>query len=344
MEFKVGDRVRFLNEVGGGTITKVMINNLVKVMSQDGFEVPVQKTELILIEPVVLKEEKNIGSESKVETSITEELDEEMIEGNDSPLLFYAFVPTSEKEPLKSDIQEYLINDCNYTVLYNISTKVEGKQRSIASGKIAANTKEPVSKMNINEISGEYSLNFQFLFLQNNEYDYKPAMTKEISIKDVKFYKDNAFGENDFFYENAMLLTLIDDKFEQSLEKLNKESLNKLLKEKQESGVYEEQKKEKYSARKEDLVIEEDLHINALLDNVKGMSNTEILNFQMDHFHKTLKKAMEDKASKVIFIHGIGNGTLKSELRKSLETDYKNLKHQDASYKEYGYGATLVVL
>ncbi len=46
----------------------------------------------------------------------------------------------------------------------------------------------------------------------------------------------------------------------------------------------------------------------------------------------------------MVFIHGVGNGKLKYEIHKLLDTRFAGLKYQDASFKEYGFGATLVYL
>ncbi len=46
----------------------------------------------------------------------------------------------------------------------------------------------------------------------------------------------------------------------------------------------------------------------------------------------------------MVFIHGVGAGTLKNELRKSLTKDYPQLYFQDASFKEYGFGATMIII
>ena len=70
-----------------------------------------------------------------------------------------------------------------------------------------------------------------------------------------------------------------------------------------------------------------------------------MLDIQMDKFHSELQAALKSKKKKkIVFIHGVGNGRLRYELRKSLERNYSNLDFQDASFKEYGYGATLVYL
>lgn len=44
---------------------------------------------------------------------------------------------------------------------------------------------------------------------------------------------------------------------------------------------------------------------------------------------------------KIIFIHGVGNGRLKQEIISVLKAT-RGISFQDASYKEYGFGATQV--
>ncbi|HCC52053.1 MAG TPA: DUF2027 domain-containing protein, partial [Porphyromonadaceae bacterium] len=48
---------------------------------------------------------------------------------------------------------------------------------------------------------------------------------------------------------------------------------------------------------------------------------------------------------KIVFIHGKGEGVLRAALEKELKTTYKHQsRFQDASFREYGYGATMVVI
>ena len=61
-------------------------------------------------------------------------------------------------------------------------------------------------------------------------------------------------------------------------------------------------------------------------------------------FRKELESSITQKVKKIVFIHGLGNGTLKFEVRRILDDEYKFLTYQDASFKEYGFGATLVIL
>jgi hypothetical protein len=88
---------------------------------------------------------------------------------------------------------------------------------------------------------------------------------------------------------------------------------------------------------------EVDLHIENLLDNFRGMTNTEIINIQINRCISKLESAIRRKVNRIVFIHGVGEGVLKSEIRKVLST-YSNIEFYDASYSKYGFGATEVLI
>jgi hypothetical protein len=110
-----------------------------------------------------------------------------------------------------------------------------------------------------------------------------------------------------------------------------------------------ESKKEKgpkYSKahRTKKLIVEEvDLHIENLLDSYRGLSNAEIINIQLNKFNSKLDSAIRRKIDRIIFIHGVGEGVLKAEIRKILSS-YSGIEFYDASYARYGFGATEVVI
>ena len=98
---------------------------------------------------------------------------------------------------------------------------------------------------------------------------------------------------------------------------------------------------EKYGA-KERVVI--DLHIENLIDTHNGMSNSEILKIQMTHFKLFLNKSIDKKQRKIVVIHGVGEGILRHEIRKELDIYHPYFEYYDASYDEFGYGATEIRL
>lgn len=98
--------------------------------------------------------------------------------------------------------------------------------------------------------------------------------------------------------------------------------------------------KEKKS-KKEEFVLEIDLHIEKLVPNKRGMSNYDILTLQAETVKRQMDFAQRNRIPKVVFIHGVGEGVLKAELDFLLGR-YDNVTFQDANYQKYGLGATEV--
>jgi len=90
-------------------------------------------------------------------------------------------------------------------------------------------------------------------------------------------------------------------------------------------------------------VVEVDLHIEELVDDHRGWSNAEILVYQLEKFESVLSAAFQTRKRKMIVIHGRGDGVLRYEIRKKL-ADYPGVEVHDASYKNYGQGATEIIL
>lgn len=102
-------------------------------------------------------------------------------------------------------------------------------------------------------------------------------------------------------------------------------------------------KQSKPNDRKED-VIEVDLHINELLDTTASMSVAEIKAYQLKVFHQTMEEHKKDKGRRIVFIHGNGDGVLRKAILDELKRCYKTCTWQDASFQQYGFGATIVTI
>lgn len=92
---------------------------------------------------------------------------------------------------------------------------------------------------------------------------------------------------------------------------------------------------------KTEATYELDLHIHELLDYHKGMTNAQILQYQMSCGKRFLREAMQKRYPKVVLIHGVGQGVLRSEIHQWLDS-LPNVEYHDAPYRTYGYGATEV--
>jgi dsDNA-specific endonuclease/ATPase MutS2 len=84
-----------------------------------------------------------------------------------------------------------------------------------------------------------------------------------------------------------------------------------------------------------------DLHIEKLVPNKRGMSNYDILTLQAETAKRHIEFAIKNRIPKIVFIHGVGEGILKSELDFLLGR-YDNIAFQDGNYQKYGQGATEV--
>lgn len=90
-----------------------------------------------------------------------------------------------------------------------------------------------------------------------------------------------------------------------------------------------------------DEIWEVDLHFHELFDLNHVMNDHSKLMYQIKHFKKCMDAALVHKVKKIIFIHGVGKGTLKQEIIHALE-DYKQARCYDAPFKKYGNGALTV--
>ncbi len=86
-----------------------------------------------------------------------------------------------------------------------------------------------------------------------------------------------------------------------------------------------------------------DLHIEKLVPNKRGMSNYDILTLQSETAKRHIEFAIKNRIPKIVFIHGVGEGIIKSELDFLLGR-YDNVAFQDGNYQKYGQGATEVFI
>jgi len=97
-----------------------------------------------------------------------------------------------------------------------------------------------------------------------------------------------------------------------------------------------------FKKEKKEVILEVDLHIQKLVKSTYKMDNYDMLNVQLDVAKNKIEFAIAKRIPKVVFIHGVGEGVLKSELHRLLNK--YPVKYYDASYKKYGLGATEIYI
>jgi hypothetical protein len=360
MNIEVGNTVRFLNEKGGGIVIRIDTNDMVQVKTENGFVIPSHRSELVvipdtkkIIEKEVVKPEKKEHAEPSVPNisynyatkNEWANLDEIESDLNSSKLNIYiGLIPIDRKNPGFSDLLVYLINDSNYHLLYNYSLPHDDYCQLVSTGNIEPETKLLIHTIKGSELNSFSKFLIQIISFKKGYYTAFQPIDKVVKIKPSRLFKWNSYMPNDYFDERAIIIPLSTDaEMEEDIKTLKQEELIKVIEEKELfTGTKKEESKK--AEAKESHIEEYDLHIQNLVEEYRGLSNAEMLITQISHFKTKLENALLRGVKKIVFIHGVGNGTLKHELRKTLDTQYSDLKYQDASFKEYGYGATLVML
>lgn len=275
--------------------------------------------------------------------------------------LFIVFVPSDIKNLSKSDFACYIVNDSNYYLHFSYMS-VEGSSYNLRSdGELEPNTKlllETFRYENLNELE---RVRVQGLaFKRDKSFVAKPVIDVQFRIDQVKFYKLHAFQENVFFDAPAILYPIVEN---DELVQTRPIDASKLVLDSDVNDTANNimaKKMAKYEAKKikidnlthtpshksddKDQILVVDLHADSLLDTTMGMSSADILNYQLDYFRRTLEENQQFKGKRIVFIHGKGEGVLRHALINELRYRYKNYRYQDASFQEYGYGATQVTI
>jgi hypothetical protein len=341
---KIGDKVRFLNSVGGGIIKEKRGKDIIVVEDEDGFDVPVLARECVVIESVVDVElPKPTPQSAYGETprkEMTEVVVEETPEG-ESITAVLAFLPVEEKKLSSTSYEAYLVNDSNYFLSYSYLSRGENGWQLRSQGQVEPNTKVFMDEFDKSSLNDLEKVCIQFIaYKKDKPFKFKNPYSVELTIDTVKFYKLHSFRENDYFDENALVYPLIRRDLAEREIVISAEEIKQALYEKEEKRRPRIQPIHK----KDTAILEVDLHIEQLLDNLRGLSSSDMLHYQLAKFNEIMVDNLKNKGQKIVFIHGKGDGVLKKAIYEELNKKYKSAYIQDASFREYGFGATMVTI
>lgn len=245
---KIGDKVQFLSEIGGGKIAGFQGKDIALVEDEDGFQIPTPISDLVVTSSgeeysssrsVVKKGGAEQASETadpdtfnmSVKAKINATIDDEFIEeeeydaadreityrakveerkGGNVLNLYYAFVPEDVKNFSKSTFACYLVNDSNYYVHY-LYMSVDGHSfRLRGEGELEPNTKLYIESFALDQLNEIDRVRFQLLsFKRDKDFVAKPVCDVQFRIDKVKFYKLHTFQSNDFFETPALLYPVV---------------------------------------------------------------------------------------------------------------------------------------
>ena len=377
---KIGDKVRFLSETGGGKVSGFKGKNIVLVEDEDGFEIPTLITDVVVVEAddyniakvhtsavPGFKKSKPAASPAPADDVELEPADRpitfrppvEERKGGDALAAYLAFVPIDIKAVTTTNFETYFVNDSNYYMRFTYLWAEGNSWKLRFTAEVEPNTKLFIEEFGKSDLNDMERVAVQVVaYKREKGFILKPAIDVQLRIDTVKFYKLHTFRENDFFETPAMLVTIVENDSPARPLVVDAKSLKQQMFGGKAPARKEEGKKDDSYVRRYDnqqskgkapqrrhgdeLVV--DLHADQLLDNLAGMSHTDILNHQLEVFRRTLEEHKKEKGCKIVFIHGKGEGVLRQAIIKELKYKYKSYTFQDASFQEYGYGATLVTI
>lgn len=366
---KIGDKVRFLTEVGGGVIKGFCGKEMVMVEDEDGFDIPMPMSGVVVVgETDSLNFERHtpVSSPSAADsnnkkgahptpapapapepaprTPIIQEF-----AGHDALTVHLAFLPTDIKSISATLMEAWLVNDSNYYISYLWSSIGSGSATMLAQGIL-----EPNSVVFLREFTREMyeqleHVSFQLMaWKEGKSYLRKACVDAELRIDTVRFFKLHTFTDTPFFHDPAMLCDVVVNDRVARPSRITAEALedslnggNRRPREARPARLFGDGKK---SAPSGGQPLEVDLHIDALLETTAGMSPADMLDYQVSTFNRVLEENKGKHGTRIVFIHGKGDGVLRAALQRELTKHRSAFLWQDASFQRYGFGAMLVIV
>jgi len=352
MAIKVGDKVKFLNATGGGVVRKIIDSRLVSVAIEGGFEIPVQASELLVIEAVDAGSRffhESFGVSGETETTTPEvhpadgqeDLPKSVINSRRSEDIFIVFVPHDQKWLITGHMDVILVNNTSYDVLYNHFRKEnDGSWSGVDYGSLGAGTKLLIATIHRDELPLWTDGCLQFLFHKDRCYEVPPPFNADFSITGKKFYTEQNYRDSIYVtgkcivVKIASVLIETEQKGKDVKQVVTGTTTHALIVNSDDFIL-----KHKTGEREAEV----DLHIHELVDDPSTFEKVEILEFQKNYFVRCLESAIANGFLKVTFIHGVGNGVLKEVILDILKKQ-EGIEIFDAPMQKYGVGAVEVHL
>ncbi len=357
MKFKVGDKVKFLNESGGGVVSKIISPSMVNVAIEDGFEIPILTSDILKIEleaPIdspkhMFREDFNVNIETTPESIY--ESDERNIpllnnfaKGVLAEGIYFAFVPHDQKWLITGMLDVYIVNNTPYDILYSLFLETsEQGFTGMDYGSVNPSSMVLLDSLDREQVEKWEKGIIQVLYHKDRDRGVLSPGNSNFKIKATRFYKEGNYKDSAILGGKAIIVSLLPLSAQialfQSEVPVKDETPEHVVTEAKE--VKPEHIIDKHRTSPREAVV--DLHIYELVEDHENLDSSEILRIQVNYFTRCLDSAIANNLSKITFIHGVGTGVLKTAIKQILK-DYPHVEYSDASMQKFGYGATEVVI
>ena len=355
MNVKVNDIVRFLNDVGGGRVTRID-GKTVYVEDEDGFERPATERELVVVGQAGTKAS---AYERPLDIRTRQVEPDKPAPKQPAPEPVLPIEETPEGEVLNivlgyeaREIKHLntttffasLVNDSNYILYFTYMTRGDGagEWQTRYHGIVEPNIMVELEEFGHDDLNSMTHIAVQYVaFKQGKNFKLKNPALVELRLDVTKFYKLHCFHENPYFDVPVIAVEIVTNDRPARMMHIDSSDLERAMKEKKRMDRPQRKPVKKVDNNG---VIVQDLHITSLMDNLSGMSPGAILEYQMDKFREVMDANINKHGQRIVFIHGKGEGKLRQHLLSELKRRYPRCTAQDASFREYGFGATQITI
>jgi Smr domain len=198
----------------------------------------------------------------------------------------------------------HLVNNTDWDLPYTLTMPTERHQRGLSGGYLKAKSSLKVQDLLIKDFDDWGTFVFNCLYFTIGFAPERAPLNKRVKYRANTFFKNKRKAP--LLDKDAYLFQLdADEKIERPASVI-------------------------------------DLHIEKLTRDFMTLSNAQMIEIQLKAFENQLEKAIASGMDEITFIHGVGNGVLRTELHRRM-SKHKNVKFfEDAQKEKFGYGATKV--
>lgn len=342
---KIGDTVRFLNDIGGGKVARIE-GKTAYVIDSDGFETPVLLTQCVVV-PSAEPDKHAPKTVAPVQTATSPAPAKpsapkfappapQKAPGFNVSLLFE---PQDIKRLSQTKFDLYLVNDTNYTLHYAVSSRdrLDSEWSLVAAGEADPCTQEFLGEVMPTDLNRFENITVQLIAIKTDAaFELMPPMGMETRFDVTRLAKLHCFTAT--AYSPTPVLTLPVVTNGKIIRPVDYDRLT-VPAEPQAENRPQSRPADKNRKNAPEVI---DLHAHELLDSTAGMQSAEILAYQLEVFDKKMKEASKKPGTTLIFIHGKGEGVLRKAILDRLRHKWPQCEAQDASFLEYGFGATQI--
>lgn len=379
---KIGDTVRFLNSVGGGKITR--IEDKIAYVDDGGFETPVLLKEIVVVLPAGHEADQQEArkmfdqkaydagrrvpaSEPAVEKEVAvaapvKELPVEETPHGDTLNIALAFEPTDVRQLDKSSFGAVLVNDSNYFLDFTFLRRSDGERgwTVVFTGTVAPNELIDLVALRHEDLPAYEKVALQCVaYKKDRPFTLQAPVSVSRKLDLTKFHKFHCFRPGVYFDTPVLEVPIVTDGVAARPLEVNASEIKEAMaggtplkdvaaelsrKYKVDKGRGNKKPEPAANPHKVLPLIEVDLHIGELTDTLAGMEPKDMLEMQLSAVRRHMRENSARIGQKLVFIHGKGEGVLRKAVLELLRKEFPKAELQDASFREYGFGATLVTI